>query len=215
MFPHRVQPLADIRLGKKVNFLIRKVDGALAKYAHFKKLLRDRMDALRELARERAKRTPRRLARGAVDEIEDRLRLGQVYLPVDESALRELARASAPSAKGQHPFKQHVEHHRATMPLQFQHVLAGKRMRPLEPDRNALIKRYAVRVAKTAKDRPSRCEFPTRQRLRYFRGQGPGHAHNADAAPPRRGRDRSYGIDSRHGARDTIKRFAPSLPDSS
>ena len=126
MVSHRFEPFSDIRLGKEVDLLVRKVDRALTEDAQFEKLSLNPMHALRERARQGPQRAPGRLARGAVDEVEHRLRLRQVHLAVDECPLRELSRFRTPCAERQHPFKQHVEHHGAAMSLQFQHVLAGQ-----------------------------------------------------------------------------------------
>ena len=80
----------------------------------------------------------------------DRFGLGQVELVVQEGAAREFARlrqAQAGLGPGfEHAREQHAQHDRAAVTLQFQHVLAGVRVRSLEVQGQAFVDDGAVRI---------------------------------------------------------------------
>ncbi len=97
---------------------------------------------------QRVHRRARRLLGAGVDQIGDRFGLRQIELVVEKRAFGELAGpGDAHVGQRQHALEQQIEDHRPAVALQFQHVFAGKGVRPREPQRDALIEGGAGSVA--------------------------------------------------------------------
>ena len=104
-------------------------------------------DGARELAGERARGRARRRLGRCIDQVGHRLGLRQVESIVEERTPRELPRLGKPQAHRAPRLEaardQQAQHDRTAMPLQFEHVLAGVRMRRRES--KAQCRRRAAR----------------------------------------------------------------------
>ena len=120
---HRLEALGELAVGEEVDFLFGKIDGRLHVGAQLDDRLGEAAHHGGELPLQRAHRRARRLARARIDQVRDRLRLRQIELVVEEGALRELARLRAARAELQGALHQCLEHHRAAVALQLEHVL--------------------------------------------------------------------------------------------
>jgi hypothetical protein len=128
LIAHFLQMLGKRRIGKKINFFFRKVDGCFNVGPQGDERLGHRLDHDRELALERAHGRARRLARSGINEIGNRLRLRQIEFVVEERALRELARQRAPRPELKRTRNQFFLHDGTAVSLQLEHVLAGVRL---------------------------------------------------------------------------------------
>src|SRR6185437_15715895 len=147
---------------------------------------------------ERAHGRARRLARAGVDQVGDRLRLGEVQLVVEEGALRELPRQGAPGAQLRHPVDQRLEHQWPTVPMQLEYVLAGVGVRSREKDREAGVDRLLCAVEKAGEAGPARQRQLAEQNggdLGNPRSRDP---YDPDPAPAWRGGRRHDGIGAAH-----------------
>jgi hypothetical protein len=73
------------------------------------------------------------------DQVGDRFGLNQVQLVIEKCALRELAGLRHPRTQLQTTSQQHLQHHRPTVPLQLEYILAGKGMRRRKIQQDALV----------------------------------------------------------------------------
>ena len=87
-----------------------------------------------------------------------------------------------------------LHHHRPAMALQFEHVLAGKRMRRGEIQLDALIDRLPVGSLERGQCCKSRLRLLAAQALGEFGERRARHTHNANAAPARRCRNGGYSV---------------------
>ena len=78
---------------------------------------------------QRAHGTARGLAGGGGNQISHAFRLRQIKLVVEESALGKLAWLSQARAQFEAALQHQLQHGRATMTLQLQHIFAGVGMR--------------------------------------------------------------------------------------
>ena len=76
-----------------------------------------------------------------LDQVGDGLGLGQVELVVEKCTLAELTGPSQACTQLQATAQQQVEHHRAAMALQLQHVFACEGVGAGEVDGQAFVKR--------------------------------------------------------------------------
>ena len=182
--------LAERPVGEEIDLLFREIDRSLDPHPQPEQRLGQLVHLRRELASQRPERGTRRLRGAAVDEVGDRFGLREVELVVQERPLRELSGFGLARAERQDTAQQHVEHHRAAMALEFQHVFAGERVRRRKVERDALVDRVAVRP----EERPQRCDAWRRhaaeQSLADVAAAWAGDADDADAAPAGRRRDR-------------------------
>src|SRR6185312_5151695 len=102
-----------------------------------------------KLSLERPHGRAHRLARAGVDEIRDRLSLGEVQLVVEEGALSEFTRQRAARTELRDPGDQCFEYQGSSMTVQFEDVLAGVGVRSGEEERQAGIDRL-LRVIEEA-----------------------------------------------------------------
>ena len=103
---------------------------------------------LGKLALQRAHGTARGLAGGGGNQISHAFRLRQIKLVVEESALGKLAWLSQARAQFEAALQHQLQHGRATMALQFQHIFTGIGMRRGEKKGDASIHGLALRVEK-------------------------------------------------------------------
>ena len=121
--------------------------------------------SLRERAVERARGRARRRFGAGVDQVGDGFGLGQVELVVEEGALGEFARPGDAQARRARPVRrridrgggleaareQQLQHDRAAVRLQLEHVFAGVRVRRREVERQALIDRPRRRASRNGR----------------------------------------------------------------
>ena len=82
----RGQPGADARLAERLDILLTEVDRRLDLNAQIHERRFERVDARRQLAFKRTQRGPRRGRGCGVDQVGDRLRLGEIELVVQKGA---------------------------------------------------------------------------------------------------------------------------------
>ena len=134
---HGGQALGELRVGEKIDFLLRKIDGGLDIGAQLDQRIGEALHHAGELALQRAHGGARRLARAGIDEIGDGFGLRQIDLVVVKGALGEFTGPRAPRAELQAARDQRFEDDRAAMALQLEHVLAGVGMRAGKEQREA------------------------------------------------------------------------------
>jgi hypothetical protein len=146
---------------------------------------------------ERAAGRPGRRLGAGVDQVGHRLGLGQVEAVVEESATGELPRRRQPQAdrapRLQAAGQQHLQHHRPAVALQFEHRLAGVRVRRREQQRDAFVDRPPLPVEERGEGGLPRCQLAgtlgAEQAVDHRRQVGAGDTHDADAGATRRGGD--------------------------
>jgi len=131
-----------------------------------------------------ARRVPPR--RGAFYQIRHSLSLDEVELTVQEGALTELAGARLARPVREHCLQQQVQHHWATVAVQFEHVLAGEGVRGREVERQAFVQRAAIGAAEAGKADVARGGRTAKQGACNLRHARPGDAHDADTTDSRR-----------------------------
>ena len=151
---------------------------------------RDRFDALRERAFQRAPRRPRRAQVGGRDQVGDRLGLDQVELAVEEGALAELAGPGRARAEFAAALDQPAQQHRAAMRLQLGHVLAGETVRARERQGDAVVDGLAGGIGEQCAGGAPGKQCAAADRLGDRQRTRAGQADDADAAGARRGGDR-------------------------
>ncbi len=108
------------------------------------------MDGFGKQARQRLRRRAGRRFGGGIDQVSHSFGLRQVELVIQKSAVGKLTGLRQAQAKlftgFQAALQQHLQHHRAAMALQFQHVFAGIGMRCGEVERQALVDHAAVGI---------------------------------------------------------------------
>ncbi len=153
--PEVRHPLGERAILQEVDFFLGKVDRGFGPHPQLEHALRQLVHLHREFALQRAQRGARGLCRAAVDQVGDRFGLREVELVVEVCALRELAGLRRSRTEFEHAAQQQVEHDRAAVPVQFEHVLAGERMRRREEQRQR-------RCRSARPSAPRRCEAPRR-----------------------------------------------------
>ena len=118
-FPHRCA-------AQRVQGFVGEIDRRFHMHAQRRQAVGECIDASREHALQRASRRARRARVGSGDQVGDGLGLGQVEAIVEEGALAEFARPRRPRAQRAGACDQLLQHHRAAVRLQFDHVFAGE-----------------------------------------------------------------------------------------
>jgi hypothetical protein len=128
-----------------------------------------------------------------IDQVGHGLGLGQVELAVEKGAQRELARLRQAQVARRAEFEaarqQQLQHHRAAVGLQFEHVLAGVGIRRGEEQGQAVVDRRALGVEEGAVVGQARGQGALRDRSRQRRQVAARDAHDADRAAAGRGGD--------------------------
>ena len=143
-------------IGEKVDLLLRKVDRRFDVKAQFHELLRKRIDRCGEITRKRSQRRPRGLRSSCIDQIDDRLRLHEVELVIEESAFREFTRLRAACAIRDYGIDEHRHYERAAVAVQLENGLAGKRSRCRKVQCQAGINATPIATPKRAESCRSR-----------------------------------------------------------
>ena len=141
---HRLEALGELAVGEEIDLLLGKVDGRLHVGAQLDHRLGEPAHHGGELPLQRAHGRARRLARAGIDQVGDGLGLGQIELVVEEGALRELAGQGAARAELQRARDEGLDHERAAVAVQLEHVLAGVGVRGREEEREPRIDRLAA-----------------------------------------------------------------------
>ncbi|MPM33493.1 hypothetical protein SDC9_80069 [bioreactor metagenome] len=151
----RLQPLQlprRIGLLQKIDLFFREVQSRLHQHAQMDQRVAQRVDLFGERARQRTPRTARSRLGARIDQIGNRLGLGQIDLVVEKRPLRELPRLRQPQLRRRRARQLHaaryqqLQHHRPAMRLQLQHILAGIAVRPRKEQRQPPINRLPVPV---------------------------------------------------------------------
>ena len=114
-------------------------------------------------------------------------------MAVEESAFAELARASKPRPSSEHGIQQHLRDHRATVALQFHHVLPGEGIGRRKIEAHAIVEQLAV-VSEPGMQGMTRGQGLTNDGLADLERQRAGYAHDAHPALSRRRGDRGDGV---------------------
>src|SRR5690606_10543461 len=165
-----------------------KIDRRLNLNTQLNQLFGQFFDALRKGALQRTQRIARGLLGAGFDEVGNGLGLRQVQLVVEKGALTEFAGARQSGAELDAAGQQHVEHHRATVTLQFQYVFAGKRVGPGEVQQQAFIQHLRLTMESAVMGMPWPQLTPANG-LGNAAGQWPGDPYDAYSAATRRGGD--------------------------
>ena len=176
----------ELRFGEKVDLLLGKVDRRFHVRADVHQLIDVPAQPLRKGALERTHRAPGRLLGSTLDQVGDRLRLGQVEPPVQEGALAELSGPRHPRPGAQRAVEHHAGHHRPAVSLQLDGVFPGIGTGSGLVQREPPVHALALRVAKGAKARGvGRRQAPDHAPRNPARLRA-GKANDPDPAPPRR-----------------------------
>ncbi len=148
------QLAAGIGLLQKVDVFLGEIQRRLDQHAQVDQRVAQQVNLPRKLARQRAAGAAGGRCRRSVNQIGNRLGLRQVDFVVEKRPLGELTRLGDAQA-GQHlraglqaARQQQLQHDRAAVGLQLQHVLAGVGVRRGKVQRQPLVNRLAVAVAK-------------------------------------------------------------------
>ena len=187
-----------IRLLEEVDFFLGKIQRGLDQHAQVDQRVAQRVDLARELAGQGPAGAARRGLGARIDQVGDGFGLRQVDLVVEEGALGELARLGHAQARRGARFQaarqQQLQHHRPAVGLQFEHVLAGKRVRPREVDRQPLVDGAAVGGEEGQVGRFAGFQITGADPGDDVAHCGARHAHDAHRAAPGRGGDGGNGL---------------------
>ena len=193
---------------QKVNLFFGEVQRGLHQRTQAHGALAQGVDLVGERAGQAAPGRARCGLGAGVDQVGHGFGLGQVQLVVQEGALGELTRAGQAqvwaaglagagvqlSGRLQAAGQQQLQHHRATVGLQFQHILTGVGVRRGEPQRQALVDNLAI-------GRPERqvaglawWQRAAAQRFNQRCKAHAGHPHDAHRTAARGGGDGGDGV---------------------
>ena len=182
-------PPLDVSVSEEVHLLVGEVDGGFDVDAQGRGGIHERADALAEDALQGLQGSCRCLPGRGVDEVRDRLRLGEVQAIVEEGAFGEFTGSCDASAEVQTGAKHRIEHGRSTVSLQFDDVLAGEGRGSAEGDGDAVVEGKPVPVAEDRMVSVPRAEGSPGQGLADTQRFGSRQAHDADTAATRCRRD--------------------------
>ncbi len=182
-----LEPPCERLVGEEVDLLFRKIDRRLNVGSQLDERVGEAPDHRRELPLQGSHRSTSRLSRAGVDQVGDRLGLSQIELVVEKRTLCELARVGASRPELDDSRYQSLEHHLAPVTVQFQHVLAGVRVRCREEKRQTGIDRLVVRIREAGERRATRYRDLTKHDSSDFGRLDTGDPHDADPASTRRG----------------------------
>jgi len=134
----------EARVGEEVDLFLGEVDRGFDVGAQVDQALEQGIDALRELALQAARGGAGLGFGSGGDEVGDGFGLREVDAPMAEGALAELAGPGAAGAERHAAGEQQVEHDRAAVGVQFDHVFAGEGLRGVEAQDQALVDGAAV-----------------------------------------------------------------------
>ena len=195
-----LQLAKGIGLLQKVDFLLGEVQCGLHQHAQMHQGIAQHMDFLREGTRQRTAGTARGGFGAGIDEVGNRLGLGQVDLVVEKSTLGELA-GLGQAQPSQHRLavfigalccfqtacQQQLQHHGAAMGLQFQHILARVAVRAGKVDGQAMVYGRAARVPEGQISRFARFQLLAAKRPYQRSNAFAGDPNNAHGTTPRSG----------------------------
>ena len=132
--------------------------------------------------------------RCGIDEVRDRLGLGEVELAVEERPFGELARPGRARAEGEDPAGHPVEDNRAAVTLKLQRVLTGIGVRGGKPEGEPGVQGLAVTGQEPGRGRDPRFRDPAHHRPRDLARPWTAHPHDSDSAAPGRSGDGGNGV---------------------
>ncbi len=176
------QPAEGVGLPQKVNVLLRKIQSRLNQHAQVDQFVGQAMNGFRELTLQRADRRTRGARRCRVDQVGYRLGLGKIELTVQERAATELTRLGETRAEVKATRKQHLHHHRSTVAVGFENVLAGKRARIGKEEQQTTVDRAAIVRQKVRHRRMAGLRLQPAQRKCKGQQVAARDADHADAA---------------------------------
>ncbi|ANY61086.1 hypothetical protein MA05_01965 [Comamonas aquatica] len=215
----RVQLAIGIGLLQEVDLFLGEVQRGLDQHTQVDQGFAQLADLAREVARQRAAGAARRRLGAGVDQVGNRLGLGQVDLVVEEGALGELTglgQAQAGQDRGavgprrlrglQAARQQQLQHHGAAVGLQLQHVLAGVAVRAGEVQRQAMVDGRALGVLEGQVAGLARLQVLAQQVAHQGADGLAGDTHNADGPAPGGGGDGDDGIGmaGKHGVTSSV-----------
>ena len=189
-----------IGFGEIIDFLLREVDGGFEIDPEIQDGPVDLENAFRELAGQRPHRRAGGALRSAVDQVGYRLGLGKIDLVVEEGPFGEFARPGDPGAQGAGALEQPGHDDGSAMALQFDHVLACERLRRRKEKHDAAVDRAPVGVDEVYEFCAPGRRNTSDEFLSHAPQIRPGQAHDANAAPSRRGGDGGDRLPANHPA---------------
>ena len=178
----RCEPRRRIVAMQVIDLLLREIQHRLGQRAQLDQLAQEVAYGGREIPAQGAKCGARRLPACRVDEVGDGLGLGEVELPFQERAPRELTGFGEPCPRIQAGAQQLLHHHRSAMALELEHRLARIGVRRSVVERDSLVDALALCVAKRGECRMTRRWQAPEDRARDVGDLRPGDADYADAA---------------------------------
>ena len=157
---HRRHPAVT----QEVDLLFGEIDGRLHIDAQLDQTLHQVLDSSREVPLQGAQGIFRRGLGAGIDQVGDRLGLGEVELVVEEGAFGELPRTGGAGPQLEAAAEQQIHDHRTTMPLQLEDILPGEGVWPGEEERDAFID-HAAAASKWSIVRVTRCGAVAHHRL--------------------------------------------------
>jgi len=140
----RIELPEQFGIGEKIDFFFGKIDRRLDMDAQRDDLLRQDLDLPGEVTLQGGHGRTRGSRRPAGDDVGDRFGLGKIEFPVEKGAFGEFAWTREAGAERQNAGEHQIQHHRAAMALQLQHVFAGKGIWRREIKRQAFVQRHAI-----------------------------------------------------------------------
>ena len=198
---HALQSFAKYRLGDQLQVFFGKVDPRFQVDADLYQILAQRAEVAGQGAVELVDGGAVARLGAGVDEVDDRLGLGEVEAPVQERPSRELAGLGHPHTLRQNRFQDTLYDHHAAVATDLRHVLAGVGVRLPHDAEQRLVDALALRVDHKAMIDAVRFQTSQRQAagphedpLRHRYGIRAAEAHHADAANAQRRGDSGDGI---------------------
>ena len=192
-------------IGQEIDFLFREVDRGLDIDTQGNQCLCQAVHTLGEFALQRAQGIACSLAGARLDQVSDGFRLGQIQLVIEERPLAEFAWPRQTAADLYTALQQHIQYHWAAMPLQLEYILAGKRVRPWEIQRNAFIQHQAILIAEWPVVGMAWRQRPAGDQLARLACQWPGQPDDTDATAALGGGDGSDGFTHSVHARKPLR----------
>ncbi len=147
-----LERLGDLSGSHVLNVLIRVVHHGVKPGGHVQQGLLDGLQTAAEAALELGGGVPGGGGGLGVDEVNDRLRLGQVQPAVQKGPFGELAGQGLSGSGGKQGGEKFPQHHRGAVAVELGAVLSGKAAGAGEADRQPLVQQAALTVQHLAED---------------------------------------------------------------
>ncbi len=144
-FVHQVAQFGSAELAiTRFDLFLRKIQRGFDQHAQVDEHGDRLVNGCREIALQGTHGAARGLFGGGIDQISHAFSLRQVHFVVKKGALREFARLGEARTQLQAALQYGLQHRRAAMALEFQHLFPGIGMGRRKEQRDALIQRTAV-----------------------------------------------------------------------